>query len=213
MDMSDINGRQVEASIRADLFAQLSEFFKEPSPGFVADASSGRLARYVGESLVSLGLDPSPAAQLLLGVGGATLQAEYRRLFLGPLPPYVVPVESIYKRWTNAHDCQLPFAASKGHLMGDAALDMLRCYRDRGIDVPAEFASMPDHVALQLEFLSYLTAHEAHEAGSEFLRVHLDWLDDLVRDIEQAGSSSFYAMCACVTRDILRKMRQDDGQR
>jgi TorA maturation chaperone TorD len=206
MDMSDLGGREDALRLRAGLFAQLSEFFKEPSPGFIEDAASGRLARYFEECLASLGLDPAPAARLLPENGGATLAADYRRLFLGPLPPYVVPVESIYKRWTTAPDCQLPFAVGKGHLMGDAAIDMARLYRESGLAVPEAFSSMPDHLALELEYAAFLSDRDAGAAAG-FLRRHLDWLDDLLRDIEDAGIGVFYATGARIARDVVALMR------
>jgi TorA maturation chaperone TorD len=210
MDMSDIDGLRESCRARSGLYAQLSEFFKEPSAGFAEDVASGRLARFFEERLGSLGLDTAPCEHLALqGDVLARLKAEYRQLFAGPLPPYVVPVESIYKRWTTAPDCHLPFAAEKGHLMGDAAVDMQNRYRDGGLAIPDEFVSMPDHVALELEYLSGLALRGDEVACREFLARRLDWLDDLARDIEGCGKGGFYVAAAGIARDVVRQARSD----
>ena len=179
--MSD-SGSQPANLFWSTLYAQLSEFFKEPSAGFIADVASGRLAGFFDEQLRLLELDPAPCAGLAPGADvGARLGNEYRRLFRGPLPPYVVPVESVYKKWAGDPGCDLPLARQKGFLMGDPAVDMLRRYRDEGIAIPDELSSMPDHVALELEYLSFLCLRGDADACREFLTRHLDWLDDLVR--------------------------------
>ena len=104
----------------ADIYSQLSEFFKEPTEEFAGDIKSGRLLNYFRDVFPSLGLDVSKLEGL--SIGGdvyAKLCEEYKRLFVGPLPPYIVPVESVYKKWTNDPECKLPIAGEKGYLMGD----------------------------------------------------------------------------------------------
>ncbi len=199
-------------TFRSDICAQLSEFFKEPSTGFVEDVASGRLALFFDERLRLLGLDPAPSRGLVVAEGDvrAQLDAEYRRLFLGPMPPYIVPVESIYKKWAADPGCHLPLAQEKGYLMGDPAVDMMRRYRAEGIEIPEALSSMPDHVALLLEYLSRLLLGNDENACQEFLARHLDWLDDLSRDIEVAsaegGHGGVYAAGAGIARAMIANM-------
>ncbi|MDP2825465.1 MAG: molecular chaperone TorD family protein [Sulfuritalea sp.] len=208
MDMSD-SGRQPANAFWSGIYAQLSEFFKEPSADFAEDVASGRLARFFEERCISLALDPASCKGLApAGDVAASLAGEYRRLFRGPLPPYIIPVESVYKKWASDPDCHLPIAQEKGLLMGDSAVDMLRRYREEGIALPDEFSSMPDHVALELEYLSLLSLRGDEDAGREFLARHMDWLDDLVRDIEAAGAGDFYSRGARITRDIVNRARE-----
>jgi TorA maturation chaperone TorD len=194
----------------ADIYAQLSEFFKEPSEGFAGNVASGQLARFFEERLELLGLDPSPSQSLLLaGDVRSELEQEYRQLFLGPLPPYIVPVESVYKRWAKAPECELPFASEKGYLMGDPALELMQRYRSEGIAIPEALSSMPDHIALELEYMSFLLINRDEKACKEFLANHLDWVDDLVRDIETVGTGGFYSHGAGIARVIIK--RQNSG--
>lgn len=208
MDMSNY-GRQPENEFWSAIYAQLSEFFKEPSADFAEDVASGRLARFFEERCISLALDPAscrgltPAGDVATGLAG-----EYRRIFRGPLPPYVIPVESVFKKWASAPDCHLPIAQEKGLLMGDSAMDMLRRYREEGIAVPDEFSSMPDHVALELEYLSMLSLCGDEDACREFLAQHMDWIDDLVAEIESMGSPGFYHCAALLTRAIVEQARR-----
>lgn len=208
MDMSD-SGRPPENEFWSGIYAQLSEFFKEPSAEFVEDVASGRLFRFFDERCRSLSLDPASCKGLAPSGDVATdLADEYRRLFRGPLPPYVVPVESVFKKWANDPGCHLPMAAEKGLLMGDPAVDMIRRYREDGIDLPDAFASMPDHVALEFEYLSMLALRNDTDACREFLLRHMDWLDDLVREIEVDGEGRFYGCGARIARDMVNLARQ-----
>ena len=208
MDMSEIPGKPNNL-FWSEIYAQLSEFFKEPTADFAEDVASGRLARFFEEHCISLALDPASCKGLApAGDVVASLASEYRRLFRGPLPPYVIPVESVYKKWASDADCHLPLAQEKGFLMGDPAVDMLRRYREDGIALPDEFSSMPDHVALELEYLSMLSLRGEEDACREFLTSHMDWLDDLVREIEAAGEGEFYSSGARIARDIVNRARE-----
>lgn len=208
MGMSDL-GSQPANLFWSRLYTQLSEFFKEPCEGFIEDVASGRLARFFDERLRFLGLDATPCAGLAIdGNVAATIVSQYGRLFRGPLPPYVVPVESAYKKWTSDPGCHLPLAQEKGFLMGDSAVDMNRRYQDEGIAIPDEFLSMPDHVALELEYMSMLSLRGDEGACTEFLARHLDWLDDLSSEIEVAGCGRFYADGARIARDIVNCARR-----
>ena len=40
--------------------------------------------------------------------------------------------------------------------MGDSAMHLLEIYRQCGLEVAEEFKGCPDHIVLELEFLSYL---------------------------------------------------------
>lgn len=185
----------------------MSEFFKEPSKEFAGDVASGRLNGFFGESLAVSGFDQSLLMGLLLtGDVYSTLSEEYRRLFSGPLPPYIVPAESAYKRWTNDPGCTLPLAGEKGYLMGDPAIDMIKRYQAHGIVIPDKYASMPDHVALELEYMSFLCNNEYEEEQEDFVHNHLDWTDDLKADISKTNISGFYRTAANLTSAFINSL-------
>jgi len=190
----------------ADTYSQLSEFFKEPAAEFVDDVASGRLHEYFKGIFSSLGHDVSLVAGLMMrGDVYTILKEEYRKLFVGPLPPYIVPVESVYKKWTNDPDCSLPIAGQKGYLMGDPAMDMIKRYKAHGLVIPDKYSSMPDHIALELEYMSFLCRNTDIETRREFIFAHLDWADELAKDIRDLSGNSFYSLCAKITALVIAK--------
>jgi TorA maturation chaperone TorD len=190
----------------SEIFAQLSEVFKEPTREFADDVASGRLSRFFKEQFAALSLDPSLIERLSMdGDIYSRLDGEYRWLFLGPQPPYIVPVESAYKRWTNDPGCQLPIASQKGYLMGDPAIDMLKRYQAEGMVTPDALSSMPDHIALELEYMSFLLVNRDDEAQREFLVNHLDWIGELARDIVNSDHGGFYSTCAEMARIVIER--------
>lgn len=197
----------VDKTFWADVYSQLSEFFKEPTEEFADDVASGRLLSYFKEIFPLLGPDASLLAGLSInGDAYAILKDEYRRLFLGPLPPYIVPAESVYKRWSNDPDCRLTIAGEKGYLMGDPAMDMITRYQAHGIVIPDKYSSMPDHITLELEYMSFLCINGDIEEQKEFLGSHLNWTDGLTKDIKNFDPpGSFYSTAAEITSLIISK--------
>ena len=196
--------------MRPDIFAQLSEFFKEPTGEFADDIESGRLLGFFRERLPSIGFDFSLLKGLLLkGDVYAILSEEYRRRFLGPLPPYIIPVESVYKQWSNDPECSLPLAGEKGYLMGDPAIDMIKRYQAHGIVIPDNYSSMPDHIALELEYMSFLCRNASDREQSEFLESHIDWIDDLASDIYKTADSVFYSAAIQITKPYIKSALQE----
>jgi TorA maturation chaperone TorD len=193
----------------AGLFAQLSEFFKEPTEEFAGDVASGRLLEYFKEIFLGPADFPlsHPLTQGILMSGDvhAALKEQYRRLFLGPTPPYIVPVESIYKKWSNDPECNLPIAGEKGYLMGDPAIDMIRRYQAHDMVIPDKYVSMPDHIALELEYMSFLCESGDIESQREFLLNHLDWIEELAKDIKDLDGNNFYSIGAEITAFVIAR--------
>jgi len=101
-------------------------------------------------------------------------------------------VESFYKPWTQDPHCPLPFASSKGLLMGDSAIHLLEIYRLCGIQMAEEFKSCPDHLVLELEFLSYLYQWGTDAEIKKFIEDHLDWIPLLREEFKELHPHPFY---------------------
>ena len=82
-------------------------------------------------------------------------------LLVPGMPLAAMPVESLYKAWSTQQGNA--FGATRGLYLGDPARHLSQVYRELAIEVPAEFASMPDHLTLELELLALAADH-------------LDWL-------------------------------------
>lgn len=127
------------------------------------------------ETMMLEQIEASTLAQLLACVAPLFDYAATRNeLFVPGTPFAALPVESLYKQWTQLEGNA--FGAQRGLFLGDAARHVRALYEALDIQVPAQFASMPDHLTLELELLSMLLEVGNLEAAREFARDHLDWL-------------------------------------
>jgi nitrate reductase assembly molybdenum cofactor insertion protein NarJ len=68
---------------------------------------------------------------------------------------------------------------------------------------------MPDHLPVQLEFVSELAAGEAVDAASalraqrDFLRAHLWWTDELAERVAKSGAHPFYRSLTALTARLV----------
>jgi TorA maturation chaperone TorD len=121
-----------------------------------------------------------------------TLREEYGRLFDDQGEKRISLVESTYKPWTKDKSCTMVFAASKGLVMGDSAVHMLDLYDELSLKVPEKFRSIPDHLVLELEFLSLLYRSARQELVEGFIEDHLDWIQGLKDELVKADAHLFY---------------------
>jgi len=121
------------------------------------------------------------------------LREEHERLFTSEAEKEKISlVESFYKPWTQDPHCPLPFATDKGLLMGDFALHLLALYKQSGLEVEGEYQGMPDHLVLELEFLSFLYERGTDKEIKRFIEDHLDWIPLLKEEFKESRAHSFY---------------------
>lgn len=128
----------------------------------------------------------------------ADLKLEYTRLFMGPYGLPVPPYESVYREPTRT-------------VMGASTLDVLRRYEEAGLVLSPSFKELPDHVAVELEFLALLSSEEAEawERGDAaeslrflrleeaFLRDHLvPWIGSFCDRVVSSTEGPFYQAMA-----------------
>lgn len=191
-------------SLRREVYLLLSEAFKQPTEQFITEQPP--MVDFLARSFQQLGHDlPGDLYEnwpaLLPDLPSAT--AAYRQSFLFPVHSRVVPVESVYRRWTSDASAEVPFAAEKGLLLSDHALHMKDLYETFGITIPEEYESMPDHLCLELEFAALLLEHDAETKYGVFIAEHLNWLDDLVAEAEQKEVPDYYLQLIKLTAQFL----------
>ena len=113
----------------------------------------------------------------------ATLQRFYTCRINGSGSDSILPVESLYKRWTDDPTVRLPIAGSTGYLMGDAAMHVQYLLDFYGFSVPQSYRMMPDHLVLLLELTAFLLKNRSLEESSLFISQHFDWLDSLAQSL------------------------------
>jgi len=74
------------------------------------------------------------------------LSIEYAKLFVGPFELKAPPYGSVY-------------LDEGGRVMGDSTIEVIRMYQEAGLTLDESFKELPDHIAVELEFIYFLT-HE-----------------------------------------------------
>ncbi len=80
------------------------------------------------------------------------LERDYTRLFFASKPRLAYLFESVYR---------------EGKLMQESTFEIARLYADAGLKLTEDFRLPPDHIAVELEFLSFLLFKEIEGAKNE----------------------------------------------
>lgn len=100
------------------------------------------------------------------------LKVDHAALFLGPFKLLAPPYGSVYLEGSR-------------QIMGASTMDARNRYLEAGLQVSGEFKEAPDHVSIELEFMSYLVFKEIQaleQSDFEDARCHLDNQDAFLRD-------------------------------
>lgn len=140
------------------------------------------------------------AEQLLL-----ELQKDYTRMCFASKPRLVPLFESVYL---------------EGKLYQDSTLQIARLYDEAGLRLTEKFKLPPDHISLELEFMSYLLyqeidarknedtelIEEAVQFRQEVLHKHLGkFASKLLTKMEQGARTPFYRNVAPLAREFLQR--------
>ncbi|MFX0559834.1 molecular chaperone [Tepidibacillus infernus] len=177
---------------KVEIYLTLAEFFKFPTEDFYQDVMNGT----VDQLLVEMAKEANytkPTVQLKGRFPNfSEMKQTYMRCFMGVIKPYAPPIESVYKVWTTDPTAGLSIAKSKGYLFGDAALHIRHLFEQFHLEIPDDYAKMPDHLTLLLEFLAFLIKETSEEHVNQFVADHLDWLEDFKHELLKVNDSSFY---------------------
>lgn len=124
---------------------------------------------------------------------------EYTRLFIGPYKLPCPPWESVY--------------TSPKHLMMQDAADQVReMYGEAGLAINTDDV-MPDHIGVELNFLSVLLQRTHSESGNKeeqvkrterLLNDHLlKWAPKFTQDMEGTAETAFFRALAKATRQVI----------
>jgi TorA maturation chaperone TorD len=205
---------------RENLCELMAALFSPPETEWVEQIRRGAfilrtcVQSWGGDAAALFGLETGGDAETF----SRELQAEYDRLFSGKQEETVSLVESCHKPWTQDAECHLSFARGKGLLRGDSALHMQAVFQQTGVEVPKEFKSCPDHLVLELEFLSALYGEATDREVRQFIQDHLDWVPQLKEEMIRLRPHPFYLNAAELLDGFLSHERnrleiRDDGKK
>lgn len=192
---------QSSAAIREDAYRLLAACFYPPSSELIEENCCGTLSAI----LTSVAPDAAQyAAEAVAAAGKSSLDAlavEHARLFIGPFQLVAPPYGSIYIDDTKT-------------VMGDSTARVAAFYHDCGLHLADDFHELPDHFAVELEFMSFLAfkQRESEVSGDtdevwrirslqrEFLdRFLMPWLEPFTAAIINDGEAPFYQAIARCT--------------
>lgn len=186
---------------REDFSRLLAACYYQPEAQLGTEDVFGSLA-LAGDTL-----DPSLAALARIladdfhGETIDALLADYSRLFLGP---FTIPAKPYGSVWLEG-----PKTA-----MGDSTMAVLDLYRQGGFELSETFRELPDHIAVELEFLYLLNfkdleARRSGESGVQtevallrqsLLRHHLGrWVGPFTAAMKASAETPFYKTLAELT--------------
>jgi TorA maturation chaperone TorD len=195
-----------KAGAREDLCRFLSACYCEPS----ADFSEEHLFDSMLAAAAAIDPDLAECARKLgaefVAQDMETLLVDYTALFIGPAQPRAMPYASFW----------LTDDQSMRH---DATMTVLDFYEQGGFDVSEEIHELPDHVAVELEFLYLLifAQNQAQLSGNaeelaaanalhrRFVAEHLNaWLGDFATAVKAGSGTAFYRELAELTGKFVR---------
>jgi putative dimethyl sulfoxide reductase chaperone len=194
------------AGAREDLCRFLSACYYEPTDDFREEGLFDSMLA----AAENIGPDLAESARRLgaafAGQDVQTLLIDYTRLFLGPVQALAMPYGS---RWLTGD----------AKLMQDSTMAVLEIYEEGGFDVGEDFQDLPDHVAVEMEFLYLLiyTQNDARGGGDSeavlaaqllerrFLREHLGtWVGAFTGAVKAGAETAFYRELAELTQRFVK---------
>jgi len=198
---------------RGECYRFLSACFCQPEKNVIQEEKVlQNLTKSLHRICPEAALFSASMEESILKCGNEELLVEYTRLFLGPFGVIAPPYGSVY-------------LDGKRRIMGDSTMNVIRMYEDEGLSGSVDTRELPDHVAVELEFMSYLVFKEikaletsdlraADEAvekqerfSGEFLR---RWIPPFCERIKENTENGFYsALAQCASTFIVNSRPAD----
>ena len=201
-----MNENQGAAGSREDVYRLLSACYYSPTPALLDENCCAALAALLSVLAPEAATHAAEAAKIPAAQSLEALAIEHARLFLGPFQLVAPPYGSYYLE-------------DKKSVMGDSTAAAEAFYRNCGLHLANDFHELPDHIAVELEFMSYLafTQRQAEANGNgdesrrfaalqlEFLDKFLvPWLEPFTAAVINDGEAPFYQAIARCTAAFVK---------
>lgn len=187
--------------IRGNCFKLLAACFYEPEKElFIEEKVCENLKNLLSEWAPDAAKSAGEMDLCLENISQEQLSIDYAALFVGPFELIAPPYGSVYTEDSR-------------QLMGKTTIDTLRFYEDAGLSVDVK--EPPDHIAIELEFMSHLCSNEAESSSAgnheeaekiremqvQFFRTALQWVPQFCGSIKKGSDNLFYQSLAdCLSR-------------
>lgn len=198
-------GTVEEPRARGRMYGALSLAFYPPTP--IADRLQHDVALLSG-ALAPSGSTKVEEPEAAPGFDLRGLESEYNRLFVGPGHVVSPPYESVYATAEREGE--------QGLVLGTVTLAVQARYREAGLALAEGFNDLPDHVAVELEFMKYMCDREAETAGAErtgwqirqsaFINSHLGlWVPRFADSVVKNSVLPYYRAAARLLRGFVEE--------
>ena len=192
------------ALAREDACRILAACYYQPEVAFVEEGIFATLEQAVSQIQPEWTSFARKMGEAFSGSPLEDLLLDYTRLFLGPSHILAKPYGSV---WLEGEKT----------LMGDTTVAVLELYREGGFDLDEQFLELPDHIAVEMEFLYLLIfrENEARFSGDRtdgdrlnfvidlkkrFLSQHLGrWIAPFSAAMQENATTAFYRHLAMLT--------------
>lgn len=184
----------------------LSALFCQPEVDIHGDK---KVYDELGQSLQNLEKEITNDAESLWeyyeSAGQQSVLIEYTRLFIGPFKTIAPPYSSVY-------------LSNDGTVFGAETQQVLDFYHQSGVEFDFSINELPDHIAVELEFLHYLSAQEISALENENLQLanqyirhqnfffnnHLKrWLPSFCDRIIEGTANQYYLVLASILKKLV----------
>ena len=192
---------QQQGSARADLCRLLAACYYQAGPEFAEEKVFDSMLDAATRIHPALGMHARRLGEEFSAAGPDGLLLDYTRLFLGPNHIIAKPYGSA---WLSGEKT----------LMQDSTMAVEQLYHEGGFEIDEDFRELPDHIAVELEFL-YLLIYRENEARrsddpealraiaglrKRFLDEHLgSWVGPFTAAVRTGAQSGFYRELAALT--------------
>ncbi len=201
---------------RENCFRLLSACFYEPQKDlFIEENIFKNLEEFLSTVCPEAVKFSSDMGKSILNYSEEDLRVEYAKLFKGPFELLAAPYGSVY--------------LDEGRrVMGDSTMEVIELYEKEGLARSDDFKDLPDHITVEMEFMSFLiykeidalrksdinAAREFVDKQEAFLNNYLRrWAPEFCRKIKSGTDNRFYICLAdCVLTFISKTGLPDDIQ-
>lgn len=200
---------------RAGVYEVLASLYLQPpSPALVAGLLELAVSPVMGD--FSTGSAGDLLRRYAASYNGEleVLQQEFNDLFAVPLGRYVTPYEAVYRDERMVGEERV-----RGLLMGPSTLAVLQAYRENQFAINPECPELPDHIGVELSFMSLLCERERQGWEAEdmpavnlllrhefcFLEDHLlRWVPEFSQRISTNARTLFFQGIGQITEEFVR---------
>lgn len=116
---------------------------------------------------------------------------------------YVI-AEDFDRLFSVPHGNLQPFESLYAGMADGSYKDVSIFYAETGLMIGEDFEVAPDHLAVELLFMSYLVENNKTDLELKFLEQHLmNWVPDFCDTVTEAAKTEFYRKIAAVIKDFL----------